>query len=271
MRLLTGAIALFLTAGWLTPGRSAPQASPQTSARRTPAARTPTVAADPPVIKASEPSEKLTYAIEWRLIRAGDVVVEAQKSRAHVRIDSAGMVSTLFKVEDAYTVNYDDPYCAVASHMDSQEGKRHRETIISYDRNQGRAEYVERDLIANTVLREAQVEIPRCVHDVLGAFLTLRGVPLEPGNSVQLPVTDGRKEAPVKVEAQEREQVETPSGDFKTIRCEAYLLNGVVYGRKGRVFVWFTDDARRMPVQIRLRMNFPIGTVTLQLAKEERL
>ena len=47
------------------------------------------------------------------------------------------------------------------------------------------------------------------------------------------------------------------------------LLNGVIYPRKGRVFVWLTDDARRLPVQIRLRMQFPIGTVTLRLQKEE--
>jgi len=29
-----------------------------------------------------------------------------------------------------------------------------------------------------------------------------------------------------------------------------------------------SDDARRIPVQIRLRLAFPIGTVTLQLDKE---
>jgi hypothetical protein len=45
----------------------------------------------------------------------------------------------------------------------------------------------------------------------------------------------------------------------------------VVYSRAGRVFVWLTDDERRLPVQIRLRMNFPLGTVTLELEKEEHL
>ncbi|PYT18329.1 MAG: DUF3108 domain-containing protein, partial [Acidobacteria bacterium] len=69
--------------------------------------------------------------------------------------------------------------------------------------------------------------------------------------------------------AQEREEVKTSTGTHKTIRYEAYLLNGVIYPRKGRVFVWLTDDARRLPVQIRLRMQFPIGTVTLRLQKEE--
>ncbi len=46
-------------------------------------------------------------------------------------------------------------------------------------------------------------------------------------------------------------------------------MNGVIYTRKGRLFVWITDDARHLPVQIQLQMSFPVGTVTLQLEKEE--
>jgi hypothetical protein len=43
----------------------------------------------------------------------------------------------------------------------------------------------------------------------------------------------------------------------------------VIYTRKGRAFIWLTDDDRRVPVRILLRMNFPLGTVTLDLEKEE--
>jgi hypothetical protein len=86
-----------------------------------------------------------------------------------------------------------------------------------------------------------------------------------------MPVSDGHKSASVKVEAQEREEIKTPIGTYKTIRFEPYLMNGVVYNRKGRVFIWQTDDARRLPVQIQLRMAFPVGTVTLHLLKEEKL
>jgi hypothetical protein len=32
--------------------------------------------------------------------------------------------------------------------------------------------------------------------------------------------------------------------------------------------VWLTDDARHLPVQMRIRMPFVIGTITLQLEKE---
>jgi len=111
--------------------------------------------------------------------------------------------------------------------------------------------------------------VPNCVHEVMGAILKLRGMTLGPGQSAQIPMSDGRRSAAVKIEAHEREDLKTPVGAFKTMRYEAFMLNGVIYTRKGRVELWLTDDARRLPVQIRLRMNFPVGTVTLQLEKEE--
>jgi len=213
---------------------------------------------------------KLTYYIEWRLIHAGDAVLDLRNSDGRMKLDSAGLVSALFKVDDTYTVRFEPAFCAAESQMDSKEGKRHRQTTVTFDRNQNRATWVEHDVLDNNkVLRKAQVDIPHCVHDVLGGLLTLRGSTLEPGQSTLTPMSDGRRSAQVKVDAQEREEVTTPAGTFKTIRYEVNLMNGVVYPRKGRAFVWVSDDAKRLPVQIRLRLAFPIGTVTLQLQKEE--
>ena len=212
---------------------------------------------------------KLSYSIEWRLIHAGDAVLDAHGSEGHLKLDSAGLVSALFKVEDVYSVRYEQGFCATGSLLDSKEGKRHRQTTVTFDRNRNRASWVERDVLKNEVMRTAQVDTPHCVQDVLGGILALRSFAIEPGQSAQVPMSDGRRAAQVKVDAQEREEVTTPAGTFKTIRYEANLMNGVVYQRKGRVFVWVTDDAKRIPVQIRLRLAFPIGTVTLQLEKEE--
>ena len=36
------------------------------------------------------------------------------------------------------------------------------------------------------------------------------------------------------------------------------------------MFVWLSDDSRRLPVQIRIRQPLYIGTITLQLNKEEK-
>jgi Protein of unknown function (DUF3108) len=224
----------------------------------------PATAAGPPLPDLG----KISYAVEWRLIHAGDVAMDAHDSEGHLKLFSAGLVSALFKVDDTYSVRYEQGFCATGSLLDSMEGKRHRQTTVTYDRSQNRASWVERDVLKNEVMRTAQVETPHCVHDVLGGILALRGLSIEPGQSAQVPMSDGRRAAQVKVDAQEREEVVTPAGTFKTIRYEANLMNGVIYQRKGRAFVWVSDDARRIPVQIRLRLVFPIGTVTLQLDKD---
>jgi len=207
--------------------------------------------------------------VEWRLIRAGTVTVERRPHQSSLRLESAGIVTTLFRILDVYTVNYEDAVCATSSFMESMERERHHETRVTYDRGHNHAAFVERDLVTNMVVKETGTDIPNCVADVLGAFTKLRSMNVSLGQSTQIPVSDGRRSAQVKVTAQEREGIKTPAGMYQTVRYTADLMNGVVFTRKGEVFVWLTDDASRVPVQIRLRTTFPISTVTLQLEKEE--
>jgi len=214
-------------------------------------------------------TERLSYMVEWRLIHAGNMVVETGPTADTVKLESAGLVSTLYRIQDTYRVQFDSSFCATSSLMDAREGSRHRETSIGFDRSRRRAFLVEKDLLKNTIVSKTDVQIPACAHDVVTALKQLRRTKVDVGQTVQIPVSDGRKSAAVKIEAQEREQVITPAGTFHTVRYEVNLLNGVVYSRTGRVFVWLTDDERRLPVQFRLRLSFPLGTVTLELEKEE--
>jgi hypothetical protein len=215
--------------------------------------------------------QRLVYDVEWRLIHAGTATIEERANWVQMKLESSGLVSSLFKVNDIYTANYDDPFCVTSSLLDSSEGKRHHETQVLFDRVQNHAFFVERDVPSNSVIRTTGVDIPVCVQDVLGAMLKLRTSPAEPGKALQLFVSDGRKAASVKVEGQEREDIHTPAGNYKTIRYEANLMNGVVYTRKGRIFAWVSEGPERRVVQLQLRMNFPVGTVTLQLHKQEPL
>src|SRR5262245_30965463 len=136
MRFFAGATVLLLAACWLMPAQSSAN-------RKNPPARKsdPTPVPSPadlkpaveqPVVK-PDPMERLTYAVEWRMIHAGSAIIEAQKSRAVLKLQSAGLVSTLFRVNDTYTVDFEDPFCATSSTMDSLEGKRHHEARVVYD------------------------------------------------------------------------------------------------------------------------------------------
>jgi hypothetical protein len=220
--------------------------------------------------------ETFYYNIEWRLITAGqarlDWVAPPQPGaiwQGSLHLESVGMVSKLFKVEDDYNVNLNQNFCALSSHMTSHEGSRQHETRIGFDGAARKATYLERDRLKNTVFLSKETEIPVCVHELLGGLFYLRTLNLQPGQSAEVPMSDGKKSVLARVEAQEREEVKTPAGVFKTIRYEAYLFNDVLYKRNAHLYVWLSDDARRLPVQVRVRLQFTIGTITWLLEKHE--
>jgi hypothetical protein len=220
--------------------------------------------------------ETLSYSIEWRLVTAGRATMDwtaapqaRQGYQLKVHMESVGVVSKLFKVEDDYTSTISQSLCAESTQISSHEGSRLRDTRITFDYGARHASYLERDRVKNTVVSTQEIEIPSCVHDVMGGLYHLRTLNLEPGQSTQAPISDGKKSVMVKVEAQQREDVKTPAGVFKTVRYEVYLFDNVLFRRPARFYVWLSDDRRRLPVQIRARMAITIGTITFQLSKFE--
>ena len=221
--------------------------------------------------------ETLSYNIEWRLFNAGKARIEwiaAPQPRAgyqvKLHLESTGFVSRLFKVEDDLSATLNAALCAQSLQIITHEGSRQRETKITFDGEAKKAVYLERDRARNNaVVLSQEIDVPQCVHDVVGGLFFIRTLNLKPGQSAQVPVSDGKKSVLAKVEAQQPEEVKTPAGTFKTVRYEIYLFNNVLYKRPAHLNVWFTDDLRKIPVQIRVRMQFTIGTISLQLEKHE--
>lgn len=218
---------------------------------------------------AAHNNETLTYNIEWRLITAGMAKVQRTANQLNVRIESAGLVSKLYKVDDTYNTTYEGDLCTTSIQLNAQEGRRKRDTRVTFDRQRKKADYLERDLIKNVVVKQDQIDVPACVHDIAGALAELRVRHIEVGRSDEIAVSDGKKWANVRVEAQEREVIKVKDKPVKTVRYEAFIFNGVIYSRRARLLIWLTDDAAKLPVQIQARMSFPVGTVTLTLDKEE--
>jgi hypothetical protein len=222
--------------------------------------------------QAPQSSETLSFHVEWRLIHAGDARLVWSPSAsggfaAHLHLQSAGLVSKLYRVDNDYASQLSGELCVASSRLETHEGSRRRETKVTFDSERRKASLVDRDLVSGvTVSRE--IDIQSCEHDVVGALYRLRAMRLEPGHTVELPISDGKKAVMAKVEAQERETIKTDFGTYRTIRYEAFLFNNVLYRRRGRLLLWLTDDDRRLPVQVRVRLPFYIGTVTLQLEKD---
>jgi uncharacterized protein DUF3108 len=219
--------------------------------------------------------EKLTYNIEWRLMNAGTATVQLSRDTGskgwnfNLKIESSGLVSRMYRVADSYKVVTLEPFCLVNSSLDAQEGKKHARSSSVVDSSRKKLIYDERDLVKNRSEKK-ELDIPTCTYDIVGALAAVRTLNLAPGKSTTMPITDGKKFAQAKIEAQTREKVTVTGTTYSTTRYEAFLFDNVLYKRRGRLLIWISDDARHLPVQFRILLGFPIGTITVGLQKQEK-
>src|SRR5947209_88843 len=59
-------------------------------------------------------SESLEYSIEWRLITAGIAKLNLAGSHITLKLESSGLVSKLYRVDDVYQSNYDPGFCVTS-------------------------------------------------------------------------------------------------------------------------------------------------------------
>jgi hypothetical protein len=91
-------------------------------------------------------------------------------------------------------------------------------------------------------------------------------LPLAPGFSHTFPVNDNGRTTDVIIRVEGRERVKGPAGEFQTLRVMAEPLSGPMKG-KGVLWAWYSDDARRVPVQMKSKLGF--ATLLFQLQRIE--
>ncbi|MBI2815474.1 MAG: DUF3108 domain-containing protein [Acidobacteria bacterium] len=220
--------------------------------------------------------EKLRYAVSWRSVPAGRaelLLTRDENSQARwkvtARASSTGYVSNIYKVDDEYISIFRNPtLCSSEIRKTINEGDRHRSLTLLFDQRRKLAILTDREVGGSAPPRQAQSVIPDCVHDILSVIYFVRSRPLTVGQPIDVPVNDGARTVTLHLEVDAREEVKTAIGTFQTIRVEPDLFSGNLYKGKGRMFVWFTDDANHVPVQMRAQIG--VGTITASLIGVER-
>jgi hypothetical protein len=220
-------------------------------------------------------AEGLEYRVGWRMVTAGEArlrLTATADSGWHLSLNlaSVGFVNQLYHVLDSYKLLTNTKFCGSSVNLDAQEGKHHSITALMFDYEKHELLTTRKDLIANTTQKN-ELEIPPCAYDIAGAMMTLRASQLQPGMQFTLPVTDGKRLASVRVEGLGKEKLTLKGATYNTIRYETFVFNNVLYRRKGRLLIWLTDDPQRVPVQMRFLFGFPLGDITLELEKIEKL
>jgi hypothetical protein len=101
--------------------------------------------------------------------------------------------------------------------------------------------------------------------DVLSVIYYVRTQEIQPGQTLTVPVHDGKRDYTMKIRITGPEMVNTRLGSFRCLSVQPllYEANGTLR-RKGQMRLWMTDDHRRIPV--RINMSLPFGSLTASIS-----
>jgi len=215
--------------------------------------------------------ETLTYTVDWRVFPAGTTVMRLEQQGDIERVsasgDTLGAINLIFRVSDRFQSSFNRRTgCSQGFAKQLQEGRRQVSTDLKFDYAQGKARLYEKNLVRGTS-KESEAPIGPCVTDLLSAIFYPASQALTPGESFRVPVADAMHTVAVTMKVEARETVRTPLGTYQTIRVQPTAAAGVVKAR-GNIWIWYTDDDRHIPVQMRARLFW--GTITFQLTALEQ-
>lgn len=107
-----------------------------------------------------------------------------------------------------------------------------------------------------------RVPVPRPVLDPISVIYHVRTLDLTPGKGHDLTLIADGKLYTVHARVVRREKVTTAAGTFDCVLVEPEMVRGGVI-KEERLFIWYSDDERRLPVRIRTEVKF--GSVTASL------
>jgi hypothetical protein len=216
------------------------------------------------------PGEKYVFSVQWHMFNAGTSTVMMQRAGSGVHVtataDSAGFPDKLYKVHDLFNGDVNPhTFCTLHVSKHNQEGDRRRDynIVLDYARAKSLVDITD---LKTSETRHSEFDIPSCVTDVISGFFYLASLPLQPGFSQIFPVNDNGKTSDIKIEVEGREHIKGPTGEYQALRVKAEPVAGAMKG-KGTLWVWFSDDRRHIPVQMKSKLGF--ATLSFQLQQIE--
>jgi hypothetical protein len=213
---------------------------------------------------------RYVYSAEWHLITAGTGVVKMEVAgndrKVTATAESSGAVNVLFPVHDRFESRFDPrTFCSLSISKHSEEGSHKRETSIHFDYARKKSVLDEKSLKTGET-KHVESDLAGCSTDVITGFYYLQSLPLQLGARYEFPISDG-KTTIVSASVDKREQIKVPAGAFPTVMVTAEATSGPLQS-KGKVWVWYSDDANHTPVQMRVKLGW--GTLLFRLQRIEK-
>ena len=148
-----------------------------------------------------------------------------------------------------------------------EQGKRIRSSEAVFDHAAGKVVWIETEPgNPSRPPRTVSSRFTGPVQDILSSIYYLRTQSLPVGKSLELLISDSGQVYQVPIRVVERKRMKTVLGKINAVRLDIGLFgpSGMIEG-EGQFSVWFTEDARRLPVSARVKSE--IGTFDVNLKK----
>jgi hypothetical protein len=210
------------------------------------------------------------YSAEWHLITAGIGVVRMDVAgndrKVTATAESAGAVNVIFPVHDRFESHFDPrTFCSLSIFKHSEEGTHKRETSIHFD-YAGKKSALDEKSLKTGEAKHVESDLAGCTTDVITGFYYLQSLGLQLGATYEFPISDG-KTTMIRAHVEKREQIKVPAGTFPTVMVTAEATSGPLQS-KGKVWVWYSEDASHTPVQMRIKLGW--GTLLFRLQRIEK-
>jgi hypothetical protein len=214
--------------------------------------------------------QTLTYSVDWRVFPAGTAVIhfesDGDREKISATADTIGAINLLFHVSDKFQSTFDrEKACTIEFDKQTAEGRRQVNQTLRVDYGQKKSFLDQKNMVTGQT-KHVETPVDGCLTDLLTGVFYVASQPLEVGHSFMVPVADPQRIVPVTVKVEGREEIKTSLGTFKTVRVQPTADAGVVKNR-GNIWIWYTDDERHLPVQMRARLFW--GTITFRLTGNE--
>lgn len=148
-----------------------------------------------------------------------------------------------------------------------EQGKRIRSSEAVFDNVAGKVVWTETDpRNPSRPPRTVSSEFTGPIQDILSAIYYLRTQPLQVGKTLELVVSDSGQVYKVPIRVVEKKRMKTVLGKVNVVRLDVELFGPHrMLQSDGQFSIWFTEDARRLPVSARVKNEY--GTFDIKLKK----